>query len=91
VYAYEEVLFEKNQRRTRASRTWQMINRHGIIEAAARAVNRNIETAGYTSLIEMGMPDLTFEAVILRYHEAFSPEVVSRAKKRLEDVKELSF
>ena len=40
LYAYEEVLSEKNKRRTRASRTWQMINRHGIIGAAERAVNR---------------------------------------------------
>ncbi len=38
VYAYEEVLFERNQRRTSASRTWQMIKNHGIIKAAARAV-----------------------------------------------------
>ena len=31
VYAYERVLSEKNGRNTRASRTWQMIERHGII------------------------------------------------------------
>lgn len=31
IYAYEAVLFEKNQRRTPASRTWQMVKRHGII------------------------------------------------------------
>ncbi len=90
VHAYEEVLYEKNNKRVRANRTWQMIKRHGIIEAAARAVDRKIETAGYISLIEMGMPDLTFEAVIVRYPEAFSPEVVSRAKQRLEEVKKLS-
>jgi hypothetical protein len=39
LYAYEEVLSEKNKRKTRASRTWQMINRHGIIRAAERAVD----------------------------------------------------
>ena len=33
VYAYEEILSRKNRRRTKASRTWQMINRHGIIGA----------------------------------------------------------
>ena len=38
VYAYEELLFKKNGKRHRASRTWQMIQRHGIIEAVERAV-----------------------------------------------------
>ena len=40
LYAYEEVLSEKNKRKTRAARTWQMIKRYGIIGAAERAVNR---------------------------------------------------
>jgi hypothetical protein len=83
LYAYEEVLFEKNKKHTRASRTWQMIKNHGIIGAAERAVNRNIEPAGYKVLAEMGMHDLTFEAVIVRYPNAFNQEVVSHAKERL--------
>ena len=82
LYAYEEVLSEKNKRNTRASRTWQMIKRHGIIGAAERAVNRKIEPAGYKVLVEMGMHDLTFEAVIVRYPDAINQEVVSRAKAR---------
>jgi hypothetical protein len=90
VYAYEEVLTEKNKRTTRASRTWQMITRHGIIGAAERAVNRKIEPTGYTVLIEMGMPDLTFESVIVRHPDAFSQEVVSRAKARLKELSEIS-
>lgn len=40
IYAYEEVLTKKNGKRTKASRTWQMIKRHGIIEAVERAVNQ---------------------------------------------------
>lgn len=67
LYAYEEVLTEKNKRRTRAARTWQMIKRHGILEAAERAVNKKIEPMGYKVLVEMGMHDLTFESVIVRY------------------------
>ena len=89
LYAYEEVLSEKNKRNTRASRTWQMIKRHGIIGAAERAVNRKIEPAGYKVLVEMGMHDLTFEAVIVRYPDAFNQEVVSRAKARLKELSEI--
>jgi len=55
LYAYEAVLSKKNNRNTRASRTWQMINRHGIIGAAERAVDRKIEPAGYKLLVEMGI------------------------------------
>lgn len=83
LYAYEEVLSEKNKRRTRATRTWQMIDRHGIIGAAERAVNRNIEAAGYKLLAAIGLHDLTFEAVIVRHPEIFSQEVIERAKERL--------
>lgn len=79
----------KSKRKTRASRTWQMIKRHGIIGAAERAVDRAIEPAGYKVLIEMGLQDLTFEAVIVRYPDAFNQEVVLRARARLKELSEL--
>ena len=84
IYAYEEVLSNKNGRRTSAARTWQMIKRHGILEAAERAVNRAQETAGYKALIEMGLQEFAFEAVILRHPEMFSTEAVSISKQRLQ-------
>ena len=85
VYAYEEVLSSKKGKRIHASRTWQMIRRHGIIGAVERAVNRESETAGYKALVEMGMQDFAFEAVIARYPELFSPEAVKHAKARVEE------
>jgi len=36
VYAYERVLSEKRGKTVRASRTWQMIKRHGIIPAVEK-------------------------------------------------------
>jgi hypothetical protein len=83
VYAYEALLTQKNGKKTRASRTWQLIKRHGIIEALQRAVNRPAETADYESLAEMGMADLTFEAIILRHPESFSAEAVGTSQARL--------
>ena len=85
IYAYEEVLTQKNGKRTRASRTWPMIKRYGIIGAVERAVNREAETQGYTALVEMGLEDFAFEAVILRYPDVFSDEAVERSKKRLSE------
>jgi len=87
LYAYEEVLSIKNKRRTHASRTWGMVKRYGIIGAAERAVNRKIEPMGYKVLDEMGMNDLTFEAVIVRFSDSFNPEVVNRARARLEELR----
>jgi hypothetical protein len=84
VYAYERVLTEKNGRTTRASRTWQMIDRHGILPAVERAVNRPYETAGYTALAEMGLEQYAFEAVILRYPQLFSEEAVEHSRERME-------
>ena len=83
VYAYEEVISARNGRRTRATRTWQMIERHGILGAVERAVNRPIETLGYSSLVEMGMQDFAFEAVVLRHPDLFSPETVQRSRERM--------
>jgi hypothetical protein len=88
-YACEEVLTRKNKKTTRASRTWQMIKRHGIISAAERAADRKIDPTGYKVLIEMGMHDLTFESVLVRYPDAFNREIVSRAKERLKELSEI--
>ena len=85
VYAYEEVLSAKNGKRTRASRTWPMIERHGIINAVERAVNRPTETQGFTSLAEMGLSDYAFEAVILRHQEHFSDEAIEISRRRMDE------
>lgn len=60
-----------------------MIKRRGIIEAMERAVNRSAETQGYTALVEMGLEEFAFEAVILRYPELFSKEAVAKSEERL--------
>ncbi len=85
VYAYERVLCEKHGKNVRASRTWQMIKRHGIIAAVERAVNRKDVTAGYKALVEMGMQDFAFEVVVCRHPTVFSPEALKRSQERLNE------
>lgn len=85
VYAYERVLCEKHGKTVHASRTWQMIKRHGIITAVERAVNRKDATSGYKALVEMGMPDFAFEAVVCRHPSVFSAEALKRSRERLEE------
>ncbi|TXH75427.1 MAG: hypothetical protein E6Q88_03580 [Lysobacteraceae bacterium] len=83
VFAYEEVLSAKAGRRQSASRTWPMIDRYGIIEAVERVVNRKDDAVGYTALVDMGLAEHAFEAVILRHPSAFSAKAIQRSKERL--------
>lgn len=83
IFAYEEVLSAKAGRRQPASRTWPMIERYGVIEAVERVVKRKADALGYTALVEMGLQEHAFEAVILRHPSEFSAEAVARSKERL--------
>jgi len=84
VYAYEEVLSAQKGRRQRASRTWQMISRHGVIPAVERVVTKREVSVGFTALADMGLMDFAFEAVILRHPDSFTPEAVAISKSRME-------
>lgn len=86
VYAYERVLSNKRGKTVCASRTWQMIKRHGVIKAVERAVDHPDVTAGYTALVEMGMPDFAFEAVVCRHPAVFSAEALKRSQERLAEI-----
>lgn len=85
VYAYEEAMSTK-AKRFRASRTWQMIARHGVIQAVERIVTRRSETAGYRVLVEIGLHDMAFEAVVLRHPDAFSEDAVTASRERLDQL-----
>ena len=62
-----------------------MITRHGILGAVERAVNHVARTAGYHfALLDMGLQDYAFEAVLVRHPELFSPDTVQRSRKRVE-------
>ena len=83
IFAYEEVLSAKAGRRQPATRTWPMIERYGVIEAVERVVKRKEDALGYTALVEMGLSEYAFEAVILRHPSAFSDAAIQRSKQRL--------
>lgn len=84
VYAYEEILSSGKGRRQTASRTWQMIRKHGILPAVERVVTKREVSSGYTELVKMGLKEFAFEAVILRHPDCFSEEAVARSRERLE-------
>ena len=83
VFAYEETLTEKNGKKTKASRTWQMIRNHGILPAVERAVNKPHETIGYAALLEVGLEQYAFESVVVKYPSHFSLDAVERCRTRI--------
>lgn len=89
VYAYERTLKAQHGKTVRASYTWRMIRSRGIIPAVERAVSKPQETAGYKALLEMGLENYAFEAVIMKYPELFSDEAVKRSKERMDRWKQI--
>lgn len=88
VYAYEQGLRIKHGgKNIRANRTWKMINQRGIIHAVEKVVSRDGDATGYTTLVEMGMSDFAFEAVVCRHPKEFSTEAVQRSQARLDQQK----
>ena len=83
VLAYEDARSHINGKRTTASRTWPMIGRHGVIEAVERVVKRPTDAAGYTALVDMGLQDYSFEAVVLRHPTHFSQDAIEKSRERL--------
>ena len=86
IYAYEAVLTRKHGRTIRANRTWPMVGRLGILGAVEKIVERPDESVAYAALVEMGLADFSFEAVILRHPVSFSPEAVRRSEIRMRQV-----
>ena len=83
VCAYERARTEMKGRTVHASRTWQMIRNRGIIPAVEYIVTRSKETEGYRTLIEMGMQDMAFEAVVLRHEHLFTEKAIAKSRERL--------
>jgi hypothetical protein len=84
VYAYERILSAKRGRTVRASRTWQMIDRHGILPAIERIVTRRDDALGFQALVDAGFEEFAFESVVLRNPAHFSEEAIEASRKRLD-------
>lgn len=82
--AYEQLLTEKNGRNQQAGRTRQKIKNKGIVQSLSDWATSSAETPGFRLLVEAGLPEFTGEYVVLRHPERFSPDVVAKARARLD-------
>jgi hypothetical protein len=81
--AYEWTLFKKHGRRLKASYLRRAIKKVGIITAVDNAVSKDAETVGYQALVAEGMQEMLFEVVVLKHQTLFSPDAVTKSKKRM--------
>ena len=78
IQQYEQIIVHA------ASRTRQMIDRYGEIQALSRLMISADLQQGFKALRDRNQLDLTFEAIVVRHPEAFSDEAVEAARWRLE-------
>lgn len=71
IFAYEEALSFSKGRRTRATGTWQMVSRHGLLPTICKRVQSGTDAAITATLTELGMEDYSFAAVFEAYPRAF--------------------
>lgn len=72
-----------------ATRTRQMIERHGAIEALSKLVVSADLQCGFRILRDRDQLDSTFEALIVRYEDLFRKNVVEAAQWRLKNASHL--
>jgi hypothetical protein len=71
IYAYEEALSFNKGKRTRATGTWQLVNRYGVLPALSKRLQSRDHEEVLPVLKELGMEDYSFNAVCEAHPEAF--------------------
>jgi hypothetical protein len=83
IAAFELLLTERNGRTTRASRTRQKLKKDGVRKLLADLALKPTPSAGFFTMVENDMADLTFEHVVIRHSDQFDEELVTAARRRL--------
>jgi hypothetical protein len=83
---YEIALSIKNNRRVAANRTRNLLKRRTPQEALEFLVSVSNESYGFQTLADMQLAEFTFEGVVVRFPNLFTPEQVEKAQRRLDDI-----
>lgn len=81
----EELRSVENGKTTRLSRTRQKLARVGILATVRDLAKSPKPTEGFRILVDGQRPDLTAEAIVLRYPGQFDANVVDAAKQKLKE------
>jgi hypothetical protein len=68
------------------ARTRQQLRKLGVVDTARQAVTSQTKSAraNFALLLELGLYDLSFEALVIRFSNLFDPQSVAVAAERLE-------
>jgi hypothetical protein len=83
IAAYEQTLEEKHDKKVRATRTRQKIAKKGVYQSLLEWSRLRGNRPGFHSLIQAGLPEFTFEAVVVRFADRFPPDVVASCRETL--------
>ena len=82
---YESLLFDKHQKNVKAQYIRRMLAKHGTIESLKRAVmSKGKLSSGFITLVQAGHADLTAESLVIKNADKFEPNVVQKAKEKIE-------
>lgn len=83
LHAYEFLNAQTKPKGSRASYLRRKIKDTDIVTAVSGSVLKGKRTAGLQALRAMGRMDASFEAVVVKYPDAFAPDVVAAAERTL--------
>lgn len=81
---YEEFLTEKNERTTRATRTWMKVRNKGEKRTMIELARSTKPAEGFTWLVKEGRTKDTFEYLIKSFPNDFPSDVVQLAQNRID-------
>jgi hypothetical protein len=83
--AYEQLLTEKNGRKTPASRTRQKLANKGLVQCLEDWAVMAEPTEGFGLLVKNGLAELTGEYLVVKHRSHFSEKAITAAQRRLEE------
>ncbi|MFT4793817.1 MAG: hypothetical protein ACI9ZM_001972 [Paracoccaceae bacterium] len=83
IAAVEQTLLEERGKAVRATRTRQMVRKHGVIGTLGKLVTAKADDDGFDQIMARDLPELTGEAVVIKHSSAFEPEIIAAARARL--------
>lgn len=83
VNAFEFLLSKEKGKTIQLSRTRQKVGRVGVVQTLTDWATDAKETDGFQKLLELGLPELTGEAIVLRHPDRFDEARRHAARQRL--------
>jgi hypothetical protein len=83
IYALEDLEGRKKGKTVRLQRTRNMLKERKEAGTVAHLVLKRSASAGFRMLLDYELPELTFEALVLKHRERFDAHVIEAARDRL--------